>query len=352
MMIRSWDKLALKVLHYSGAANLLSPWLRGRGVVFMLHHVMPDGGASRGFAPNAGLEVTPEFLDDVIRLARKRGYGLVSLEEAAEELKRANTSSAPFAAFTLDDGYKDNSQFAWPVFASHACPFTIFVSPAIADGNCELWWRALEAVIAGNTAIDVELGGQRFAGPTVTIAEKRIMFDRLYWPLRQCPEKEQRRWIRDTCGEHGIDVDAICREQAMDWDELRAINRDPLCTIGAHTVHHHAIRKLDANVAYQEIVSSRDRIAAEIGQVPRTFAYPYGDDTSAGPREFEMIRRAGFKVAVTTRKGMLFDDHKNHLAALPRLSLNGGYQATDYTDVLLTGAPFAMFNKMQRVVTA
>jgi hypothetical protein len=40
----SYDKMLMKLLHYSGAANLLSPWLRGRGTVFMLHHVLPKAG--------------------------------------------------------------------------------------------------------------------------------------------------------------------------------------------------------------------------------------------------------------------------------------------------------------------
>ena len=81
----SYDKMLLKLLHYSGAASLLSPWLRGRGSVFMLHHVLPQCSQASDFAPNAGLEVTPEFLDDVIQLVKSKGYGLVSLEEAAEE---------------------------------------------------------------------------------------------------------------------------------------------------------------------------------------------------------------------------------------------------------------------------
>lgn len=101
----------------------------------------------------------------------------------------------------------------------------------------------------------------------------------------------------------------------------------------------------------REIVASRDRIAVELDEVPHTFAYPYGDETSAGPEEFEMERQAGFKVAVTTRKGMLFPEHRDHLTALPRFSLNGDYQQCDLTDVLLTGAPFAMYNRLQRVVT-
>ena len=40
--MRGYDKVLMKLLHYSGAANLLSPWLRGRGTIFMLHHVLPQ----------------------------------------------------------------------------------------------------------------------------------------------------------------------------------------------------------------------------------------------------------------------------------------------------------------------
>jgi peptidoglycan/xylan/chitin deacetylase (PgdA/CDA1 family) len=349
--MRGYDKVLMKLLHYSGAANLLSPWLRGRGTIFMLHHVLPQSGNADGFAPNAGLEVTPGFLDEVIQLVKSKGYGLVSLEEAAEELGRNSASKAPFAVFTLDDGYLDNRDHAWPVFRAHACPFTIFVSPDIADGKCELWWRGLEALIASNEELDLELDGERFQGSIRTDAEKWTMFRRMYWPLRLCPEIEQRQWIRRACAAYGIDLNAICRQQAMSWDDIRAINRDGLCTIGAHTVGHHALNKLDADDAMREVTGSRDRIASEIGEVPQTFAYPYGDEASAGPRDFELIRQAGFKVAVTTRKGMIFDEHRDHLTALPRFSLNGGYQEREYTDVLLTGAPFAMFNKLQRVVT-
>lgn len=348
----TYKKTVLKMLHYSGAAHLLSPWLRGNGVVFMLHHVLPGGGMASGFAPNAGLEVTPEFLEEVIQLVKDKGYRLVSLEEAAACLESGEAPSSPFAVFTLDDGYRDNYQHAWPVFRKHSCPFTIFVAPDIADGTCALWWRGLEFLIASSDSVDVELLGERFAGPAGTPEEKCAMFQRLYWPLRSCPEMEQRRWISEACTAAGIDLEAYCREQAMNWDDIRTINRDPLCTIGAHTMGHHALKKLEAGAAMREIVQSRDRIASELGEVPRTFAYPYGDETSAGPEEFEMVRQAGFKVAVTTRKGMLFPEHRDHLTALPRFSLNGDYQQCDLTDVLLTGAPFAMYNRLQRVVTA
>lgn len=322
------------------------------GAIFMLHHVRPQGAAQHGFAPNAGLEITPHFLDEVLGHVVAKGYDLISLEEAARRVTGEAASPRPFVAVTLDDGYEDNFVHAWPVFRRHNCPFTIFVAPAITDGTCELWWRGLEAVIAGAPQIRGVLEGSGFEYDTLSDAAKQAAFKRLYWPVRNLSEHRQREWIRQFCDHHGVDLDAQCRSEAMSWDDVRQIAADPLCTIGAHTINHYAIARLSAEEALAEAVNSRDRIAAEIGRVPQVFAYPYGDAGSASPRDFDLIKEAGFAAAVTTRKGLIFPAHKDHLTALPRLSLNGGYQKLRYVDVLLSGSAFALWNGFRRVAVA
>jgi peptidoglycan/xylan/chitin deacetylase (PgdA/CDA1 family) len=317
----------------------------------MLHHVRPASGHGRCFAPNSDLEVTPGFLDRVILHARGRGYETVGLAEAVARIKTGK-AARPFAVFTLDDGYRDNLVHAWPVFRRHACPFAVFIAPAIADGRCELWWRALEDVIASNTVLEVTIEGEEIRIPTRTDAQKQAAFDRLYWPVRSMSEPEQRRWIREFCWARGIDVDVRCRAEAMDWGELRRIAADPLCTIGAHTIHHYALAKLDREEVLEELNGSRDRIAAELGAAPRFFAYPYGDATSAGARDFDLVREAGFEAAVTTRKGVIFADHRHHLTALPRVTLNGDFQKLRYVDVLMSGSAFALWNGFKRVKAA
>ena len=82
------------------------------------------------------------------------------------------------------------------------------------------------------------------------------------------------------------------------------------------------------------------------------FSFPYGDPGSAGPRDFALARQAGFKTAVTTRKGMVFPAHRRHLTALPRVSLNGDFQSLTYTALYLSGAPFALWNRFQQVDAA
>jgi hypothetical protein len=55
---------------------------------------------------------------------------------------------------------------------------------------------------------------------------------------------------------------------------------------------------------------------------------------------------------VTTRPGMIFSGHRDHLTALPRVSVNGNWQDIGYFEVLLSGAPFALWNRGRRVNAA
>jgi peptidoglycan/xylan/chitin deacetylase (PgdA/CDA1 family) len=318
----------------------------------MLHHIRPGGGQCEGFAPNSGLEITPEFLDAVIERTKARGYELISLTDAVQRLRKGECPERPFACFTIDDGYRDNRDHALPVFRKHNCPFTIFIAPAITDGVCELWWRGLEEVIAGASRLVVNQDPIAMDLVTQSDSQKQAAFNELYWPVRSLPEHEQRAWIRAFCESQGVDLESLCRAEAMTWDEVREIASDPLCTIGAHTIHHFAVAKLPAEEVVAEAVQSADRVEKEIGTRPKLFAYPYGDETSAGPRDFELIAKAGFDAAVTTRKGLIFPAHRDHMTALPRVSLNGGYQKLRYVDVLLSGAAFALWNGFKRVRAA
>ena len=342
-------KSSLDLLYYSGASALFGRLCSGTGAIFMLHHVFPGGGLKEGFAPNAGIELTPEFLDAVIRMVRKRGFDLVSLEEAVRRIEAGTGNASRFATFTLDDGYRDNLLYAKPVFDAHDCPYAIFVAPSINDGTCQLWWRGLEHAIASTDRVEAYIGGQRFDLAARTPAEKQEAWLRLYWPVRNLEQHSQRDWIATFCERHGVDLGRICTDAAMTWTELRQIAAEPLCTIGAHTINHYAVSQLPPEEALNEMVKSADRIESELGQRPEYFAYPYGDEHSAGPRDFDLARQAGFRAAVTTRKGMIYPGHRHHLTGLPRVSLSGSFQELRYVKTLLTGVPFTIFNGLRRM---
>ena len=335
-------RAAFEVLSLSQVTHLARLMSRARGVIFTLHRVLPE--PPRRFSPNAILQVTPDFLEYAITRVRALGYDVVDMDEAVRRL----ASDGPvnrFAVFSFDDAYRDNLVHALPVLRRHKCPFTVYVPTALVDGVGEVWWQALEDLIAANNNLAVIHRGEVDYFVTASLGEKRAAFDALYARMRAMPEDERVELIRDLAQRYGLDLAGHCRSLIMDWAELSTFAQEPLCTIGAHTVHHYELSKLTMAEARSEMVQSARIIKAQFGIEPRHFSYPIGSPVAAGDREYSLAREIGFETAVTTRPGGLYASHRHRLSALPRVSLNGLFQARRYVDVFAAPDLFSLLGK-------
>jgi peptidoglycan/xylan/chitin deacetylase (PgdA/CDA1 family) len=336
---------ALDLMHRTGLARVCAPATRGQGVIFTMHHVLPDRAG--GFQPNKLLAITPEFLERVILTLRREGYEIVTLDEAADRLE-AGANSPPFAVLTFDDAYRDVRDNALPVLRRYGCPATVFVVSSFAAGRGFMWWRALEHVIATQDVVRVDVGQGEEAISTATPEDKAAAWDRIYWYLRGGDEGQLRACIATLAAKSGYDCEADCRDVCLNWDDLRALAADPLVTIGAHTVRHYMLAKWPEDVARAEIVENRADILRELSVPVDHLAYPVGDPRAADRREFRLATELGFRTAVTTRPDHLRARHRARLTGLPRVSLNGLYQNQRSLDVLLSGLPFALRNVIKR----
>jgi peptidoglycan/xylan/chitin deacetylase (PgdA/CDA1 family) len=343
-------RTGLEALYFTGAYRALRNLFGGVGAILTLHHVRPTGPAV--FQPNRLLEVTPAFLEAVIESLQRADIEFVALDEMHRRLI-ARDFTRRFACLTFDDGYRDNAVWAYPILKARGVPFAIYVPTSFADGQGKLWWLVLEKVIAANARVVLPADGAERTFECATPETKAEAFDAIYWWLRgRESEAELRATVDALAQRYAVDGAALCNDLCMSWDELKALAADPLVTIGAHTVNHVMLKKTSESAARHEMAASAAAIERKLGTRPAHFSYPIGDPTSAGPREFRIAREVGFKTAVTTRPGVLFPEHGEHLTALPRLSLNGEYQRLRYVEVLMSGAATALWNGFARVDAA
>jgi peptidoglycan/xylan/chitin deacetylase (PgdA/CDA1 family) len=344
---RALIRSGLESLYFTGAHRLLQRVLGGVGGILTMHHVRPPRGAA--FQPNLLLEIAPEFLEQVIIEARKSEIDIVSLDEMQRRLTERDFRRR-FLCLTLDDGYRDNREWAYPILKKHRAPFAIYVATSFPEGAGNLWWLTLEDVIAATPHVEVTIGGTSLALACRSPEEKQEAFERVYWALRALPsEIELRDIVQALAQRYGVDPASRCRDLCLTWKELAQLATDPLVTIAAHTVNHLMLRKAPDDVVRKEMAQSAADIERHLGRRPQHFSYPVGDSTSAGPREFAIARELGFATAVTTRPGLLFPEHHQHLTALPRISLNGEFQRIRYVRVLTSGAATAFWNRFKRV---
>lgn len=337
-------KLVLGAAWWSGLASLSTPLLAGAGAILMLHRV--NGLTTSPLGLNRHLSIEPDFLDRLLADLKRRGLALVSLDELLDRLPAGGRRAV---AITLDDGWLDNLTDALPVFEAHDAPFTVYVAPGLTSGAVSPWWEVVEEKVARSDAIYLPEGeggaALACADPADKLSVARSLMERL---TNDVPEAGQQDFLRQI---GALPESAENGRRFMNWDEIRRLSAHPLATIGAHTMHHHNLRRLAEQVALQEMSASASVIKAETDMWPSHFAYPYGYERAVGRREVALAREAGFASAVTTRHGVLHKEHAHHMHALPRISINGNFQRLSYVRTLLSGLTTPLSNGGSRVVT-
>lgn len=86
---------------------------------------------------------------------------------------------------------------------------------------------------------------------------------------------------------------------AMSWDELRALSRRHV--IGSHTRSHLRLGSEVAPAALEdEIVRTRDDLAAHLGKPANAFCWVGGEESSYSAEAARVVRRAGYRYAFMT----------------------------------------------------
>lgn len=95
-------------------------WLTPRYAVPILtyHNI----GYGRG-----GFFVTPENFIKQMEYIKKNGYQVITLDELVRSIKDKKSLKRNKVVITLDDGYKDNFEYAYPVLKRFGFPATIFI---------------------------------------------------------------------------------------------------------------------------------------------------------------------------------------------------------------------------------
>ena len=319
------------------------PVYGGIGSIICLHSVRRREELSPVYAYRAMCN-SLEFIGALIARLRARGVDLVSMDEVYERLQRGGKRR--FAAFTFDDGYRDNLLEALPLFRENNVPMCIYVVPGLLDGKIIPWWHHLEELVAGTESLNVRLGGTPFKYPTRTLLEKSRAFDAIAGFIRFGDQAGMPEIVREFFAGRGARPEEIF----LNWREVESLSRAPGVTIGAHSLTHRTLNRLPPEEIRRELCGAREQIQARINMPVEHFSYPFGGRNSVDAGVFGIARDCGYKTMVTTRNANIFPRHKDALHALPRIQISGNGETLAAADVRFNGLQAARLYSGRRVV--
>jgi peptidoglycan/xylan/chitin deacetylase (PgdA/CDA1 family) len=130
--------------------SLLSFQPKCFGTVYMLHRCSPINRDNLYW--NEHMKVSPGFLKNFL-IERSKTHEFISLDTLFELSKTGKRLKRPFLVMTFDDGYRDNYEYALPIFDEMRIPFTVYVTNSFPDKKAFLWWYVLEDILQKNDTI-------------------------------------------------------------------------------------------------------------------------------------------------------------------------------------------------------
>ena len=317
--------MSKRVVKWAIAASGLDRCARalfgGVGAVLMFHQVTPRV-ATGAWSATDGLKVTPGAIESFIDTLQGEGYDLVTATEAATRLA-AGRQSGRFAALTFDDGYRDNHDVLLPLLRRRNVKATVYVSAGFIDRDAPMWWFGVERALAQNGRVQIRVDGNMREFPAATAEEKAASHAEIGALFFAFSPQETRIAVDGLKADYGIDCLAIADELSMNWDQVRTLGQSGLVEIGGHAVGHFPLAAMSAAEAHAEIAGGRNRLTEKLGREPLSFAYPYGVQSTVGPRDIAAAKAAGFTSAFTTQPRPLLQSDAAHPFALPRIGLGG-----------------------------
>ncbi len=227
-------------------------------------------------------------------------YKIISLDELVGYKRNGEPVPPRSAAITIDDGYRDFYDIAFPVLKKFSLPATLYLVTGFVDGKNWIWTDKVRYVL-GNTSAercDLVVGSKRMAA-TLGDSESRLTAaGSINSELKKMPDEEKDATLRVIASRMNVVIPDLPPDQfeALGWDEAREM-KDANVEIGSHTANHPILTNVDEERLVDELLMSKSMLEERLQNESTHFCYPNGN---VSKRERDAVENAGYASAVTT----------------------------------------------------
>ena len=245
--------------------------------------------------------LTPRMFEAQMRYVRKH-FRVVSLSQLCREMQEGQLVK-PTVAVTFDDGYRDLYTHAFPVLREYQIPATIYlVGQCVETGEVPWYDRIFLALqVAPGPFLELEKDSPRRFELSSPAARATAAWGIVNY-LRSISNVQRLAWC--AAFERRIPLPLQSLEGRMlDWQQVRSMSREGIF-FGAHTMSHPVLSQLDAPTLEAELASSKQLLEQGLDSPVEDFAYPFGKPQDFSANDENVLKRCGYKSAVTTSNGL------------------------------------------------
>lgn len=307
--------LIISSLYHLKFFDILRQFQKKRVIILMYHRF------SQKPEP---FKIQQSIFENQIKFLKKK-YNFISLKHYSEVLneKRDDLPDNPII-ITIDDGYKDNYTFAYPILKKYSIPATIFLTIDFITHKSWLWSNKLEYILKNSQFSEFEftLNGKSVQFRVDSFKNWHVAQLALFNHCRTVTDEEKNKLLNELAKHLKVNVPekTLGDFQALTWDQIMEMKNNGI-DFGSHSCSHPILSRLSLKKMVHEIVDSKKKIEWKLKEEVISFCYPNGRPEDINDSVIEMTQKAGYSCAVTTINGV--NNAKNtERFLLKRLSLS------------------------------
>jgi len=292
--------LAKRVSAQCGALRLAGQFAPPGAAILMYHSVRDNPEPYANSIGTGILHATSVFERQMELVARH--FNPVTINDIRLFLAAEKPLPRRAVAVTFDDGYVDNAEIAAPILDRFGIRGSFYLTVSLIGAKNAPWFCRLRHVFGTARKPQwLSLKGQ--AMPLTNPQERNAA---LLSAFNSCASLAGTSLEQTVCAlESDLEVEPLNggTRFMMDWNQARALQKAGHI-VGCHTMTHPNVAQVPTDVAYQELVTAKQKLEAQMGAPVQHFSYPH---PALNPHWSEgtvaITKEAGYQTAVTTTPG-------------------------------------------------
>lgn len=208
---------------------------------------------------------------------------------------------------SFDDAYRNNWSVALPILERYQIPTTFFLSTGFIGVERMFWVDEVEFVVDHAVVDSVDLsdhGLKRF--PVISREDKMTAVTAIKAFLKEVSDRQKEQLLQQFRRRVPLKPNAKRSPncQTLTWEHVQFLAKSPLVSIGAHSVDHTILSRIDGERLRYQVEQSRRDLERHLDREVTLFAYPNGGPGDYNGEVIEAVRAAGFRCGCTTLPGL------------------------------------------------
>jgi peptidoglycan/xylan/chitin deacetylase (PgdA/CDA1 family) len=278
-----------------------------------MYHRISNYAQGDEFYSGFEIGVSKENFEKQMQYIREK-MNPISLKDLVECIIKSMTIPERAVAITFDDGYGDNYTIAYPILKRYKIPATIFLATGYIETSSIFWWDKVAEIIKKTKAPFIELknfcsfsNDKAFLFETIALMghkdkENAIMIlVKLFKTFDYEKISNATEVLQDKLKVADTDIE---KQPMLDWAQIEEMCKNGI-DIGAHTVNHPDLTKINVEEVEEEICQSKKTIEERLNRQVSHFAYPYGLGENYNKNIERIAKNLDFQSICTAETGIV-----------------------------------------------